>query len=267
MLTLMPSSDVGAFLRWLHQDAIAGHVRQLGGEEVGSPRSLRWRYHGSMKVVFILFMVCSALVAQTTPASVQATGSATIYVQADQAQLTISVTTQGTTAQAAGQQNATQTVVVTQAIASLVGANGSIQTVSYSVNPRYGTGTQSSTIVGYSATNTFQVTLTNLTLIGSVIDTANQAGATSVGNLTLGLQNPQPSLQQALTAASKQAASNASAIATGLGRTAGAALSAQQSSAYTPVIAIVGTAAPTTTPVSAGPVSVSATVTVTFQLQ
>jgi uncharacterized protein len=221
----------------------------------------------TIRLALAIGLAAAALFAQTTPASVQATGSATINVQPDQAQLTVSVTTQGTTASAAGQQNATQTVIVTQAVTSLVGASGSIQTVSYSVYPRYGTGTQSSNIVGYSATNSFQVTLTNLTLIGSVIDAANQAGATSVGNLTLGLQNPEPSLQQALAAASKQALANAGAIASGLGRTTGAVLSAQQSSAYTPVVALVGAAPSTTTPVQTGPVSVSATVTVTVQLQ
>jgi hypothetical protein len=210
----------------------------------------------------------AALMAQTTAASVQATGTATIYVQPDQAQLTVSVTTPGATATAAGQQNANVTVAVTQAITSVLGSSGSIQTVSYSVDPRYsnGTATQPSTIVGYSATNTFQVTMTDLTLIGRVIDTANQAGATSVGSLTLGLQNPAPSLQQALAAASKQALANAGAIASGLGGKTGAVISAQQSSAYTPVLAVISAPA-ATTPVQTGPVSVSASVTVTVQLQ
>src|ERR1700691_3326271 len=131
-----------------------------------------------------------ALVAQTTAASVTAAGTATIYVQPDQAQLTVSVTTQGATATAAGQQNANVTVAVTKAITSVLGSSGSIQTVSYSVYPQYGVGPQSSTIVGYSATNSFQVTMTDLTLIGIVIDAANQAGATGVGNLTLGFENP-----------------------------------------------------------------------------
>jgi uncharacterized protein len=210
----------------------------------------------------------AALMGQTTVASVQATGTANIYVQPDQAQLSVSVTTQGPTATAAGQQNANVTVAVTKAITSVLGSSGSLQTVSYSVYPQYGNGAQSSTIVGYSATNSFQVTMTDLTLIGIIIDTANQAGATSVGNLTLGLQNPAPSLQQALAAASKLALANAGAIASGLGRTTGAVISAQQSSAYTPLVAVVSTAAPgTTTPVQTGPVSVSATVTVTVQLQ
>jgi uncharacterized protein YggE len=82
------------------------------------------------------------------------------------------------------------------------------------------------------------------------------------------LQNPSPSLQQALAAASKQALANAGAIASGLGGKTGAVISAQQASAYTPVLAVVGTAAgPAATQVQTGPVSVSATVTVTVQLQ
>jgi uncharacterized protein len=213
-----------------------------------------------------LCLAAAALMAQTTAASVTATGTATIYVQPNQALLTVSVSAQGATATAAGQQNANVTVAVTTAVLNVVGSSGSIQTVSYSVYPQYGSGAQSSAIVGYSATNSFQVTLTDLTLIGSVIDTANRAGATSVGNLTLGLQNPAPSLQQALAAASKAGLANAGAIASGLGRSTGSVVSALQSSAVTPILAAVSTVAPAT-PVQTGPVSVSATVTVTVLLQ
>jgi uncharacterized protein YggE len=221
---------------------------------------------GTIQLALSLLLLAASLTAQTTAASVTATGTAAIYVQPDQVQLTVSITTQGTTATAAGQQNANVTVAVTKAVTSVLGSSGSIQTVSYSVYPQYGAGAQSSTIVGYSATNSFQVTMTDLTLIGNIIDAANQAGATGVGNLTLGLQNPAPSLQQALTAASKLGLANAGAIASGLGRTTGSVISAQQSSAVIPLVALVSPVA-STTPVQTGPVSVSATVSVTVQLQ
>src|SRR5580704_1571915 len=111
-----------------------------------------------IRIIELALSVClagPALVAQTTPASVTATGTATIYVQPDQAQLTISVTTQGPTASAAGQQNANVTAAVTKALTSALGSSGSIQTVSYSVYPQYSNGGQSSTIVGYNVTNSF----------------------------------------------------------------------------------------------------------------
>jgi uncharacterized protein YggE len=218
---------------------------------------------------FLLLALALAAPAQTATGSVQAQGSASISVAADQAQLWVSVTTNGTTAQDAGQQNANLTALVTAALQKLIGGSGSIDTVSYTVSPRYsnGTQTQAPTIVGYSATNTQQVTLTDLTLIGRAIDTANQAGATSVGNLTLGLQNPEPALNAALTAAAKQALTHAGAIAAGLGGKIGAVISAQEATTYTPVAVLAGVAGAASTQITPGPVSVSATVTVTAQLQ
>jgi uncharacterized protein len=221
------------------------------------------------RLLLFVFLAVPAL-AQTMPASVQAQGSASINVQPDQAQLTVSIATNGTTAQDAGQQNATLTAAVMSALQKLIGANGTIATSSYTVSPRYsnGTATQPPTIAGYTATITEQLTLNDLTLIGQAIDTANQAGATSVGNLTLGLQNPEPVLETALTAAARQALTHAGAIASGLGGKTGPVISAQQAAAYSPnLVAVLATAPGAATSVQPGPVSVSATVTVTVQLQ
>lgn len=218
---------------------------------------------------YFLFLLLAAIPAPAqTTASVQAQGSASIAVQPDQAQLTITMTTNGATAQDAGQQNANLTTTVISALQKLIGSNGTIATVSYTVYPRYsgGTATQPAAIIGYSASIAEQLTLNDLTLIGQAIDTANQAGATSVSNLTLGLQNPEPSLEAALTAAAKQALTHASAIAAGLGGKIGAVISAQEATTYTPITVLAGVAAASTS-IQAGPVSVSATVTVTAQLQ
>ena len=215
-----------------------------------------------------LFLSGILLAAQTAVPSVQAVGTATISVQPDQAQLTVSVSTEGATADAAGQQNANVSYTLMTALNGVIGSNGTIQTQGYSVYPRYSSGAGPSTIVGYTATNTLQVTLNNLTLIGKVIDTANASGATSIGGLSLTLQNPDPVLQQALAAAAKQAQAHAGSIAAGLGGKAGPVISASQNSTYTPIIvgiAAGGAAASTT--VQTGTVSVSATVTATFQLQ
>ncbi len=217
-------------------------------------------------LLFSLAFAASAL-AQTA-GTVTAQGSASISVQPDQAQLTVGITTNGTTAQDAGQQNANATVALLGALQKTIGSNGKIETVSYSVSPRYSTGspTQAPVIVGYSVTNTVQVTLTDLTLIGQVIDAANQAGATNVGNLNLGLQNPEPTLEAALAAAAKQALTHAGSIASGLGGKVGAVVSAQEAATYTPVAVLAGVAS-AGTPILPGPISVSATVTVTAQLQ
>ncbi len=216
----------------------------------------------------LLLLHASIALAQTAAGTVQATGNASIAVPPDQAQLAVSVSTEGATADAAGQQNANTSFTLMTALTALIGSNGTVQTLSYSVNPRYSasTSTQASTIVGYTATNSLQITLNNLTLIGKTIDTANQSGATSVGGLTLGLQNSEPVMLQALMAAAKQAQTRAASIASGLGARIGALVSASQSSSYIPVVVGIAGAAASTN-IQAGPVSVSATVTATFQLQ
>jgi uncharacterized protein len=211
-------------------------------------------------------LAAATLSAQSAPGTVQASGSATLSVNPDMVRLDISVITQGTTAQQAAQQNATQTTAVINALKQVLGGSGSVQTVSYSVNPRYNNSPgQNDVIVGYTVTNSVRVTSNDLTLPGSLIDTANQAGASNVGGLAFGLQNSDPYIQQALTAAAKQAQANAAAIAAGLGGKTGAVISAQESSSYSPIVT-PGIAAGVQTPVLTGTVSVSATVTVTVQL-
>ena len=219
----------------------------------------------------IIFTAAAVILpAQTaTPGTVQATGTATLSVNPDEASLDISVITQGATAQQAAQLNASQTTTVINALKQLLSVHGSIQTVAYSVYPRYSTQPgQSNVIVGYTASNTVRATTSDLTLPGPIIDTANQAGASTVGNLTFDLQNPEPYKQQALSAAAKQAQAHAAAIAAGLSAKTGSVVSAQESSTTTiPIYAgTAGAVAGTPTPVQSGPVNVSATVTITVQL-
>jgi uncharacterized protein len=218
---------------------------------------------------FILTLGTAALVAQTPPIrTVQANGSATLYANPDQAQLEAGVVTNAATAQDSAQQNATLTTAVLQAIKAVLGATGTVQTVSYNVSPRYSTSPgQTQTIVGYITMNTVRVTTTDLSILGRLIDAANQAGANNVGNLGFGLQDPEPKVQQALALATKQAMGHANAIAAGLGTTIGPVISAQQGSAYSPVVLSGAATGAVTTPVQTGTVSVFASVSLTAALQ
>lgn len=221
------------------------------------------------RFAFLLFLAAAApLPAQTqTAGTIQATGNASLSVNPDQASIDVSVITQGATAQQAAQQNATQANTVIGALKQVLGSSGTIQTVSYSVYPTYSsTPGQSSQIVGYTVSNTVRATTTDLTLPGPLIDAANQAGAGSVGNLSFSLQNPEPYEEQALTAAAKQAQAHAAAIAAGLGVKAGGIVSAQEGSQTIPIVMPTTAAAAGSTPIQSGPVTVSATVTITVQL-
>ena len=220
---------------------------------------------------FLFLLIClplsaGALLAQASSGAIQAVGSATISVNPDQAQLDVGLVTQGATAQDAGQQNASLVTTMLNALNGVLGSSGTIQTISYSLSPRYSTTQgQPSVIIGYTASNTVEVTTTDLSLIGRLIDAANQAGANSVGNLNFGLQNPEPIEEQALGQASKQAQAHANAIAAGLGAKTGVVLSAQEGATVTPAVAGVSATA-TTTPIQTGKVTVTASVTISVQL-
>jgi uncharacterized protein YggE len=225
-----------------------------------------------LRTCLVLFAVCLSAFAQSQPAnSIQASGSATISgITPDQVQLTVGVITFAKAAQDAASQNATQTNSVIDAIQQKIGTNGTVHTIGYSLSPQYAGGTANSppTISGYTASNTVQVIITgtaNLNMVGPVIDAANAAGANNISGPSYSLQNSDPYVQQALTAASKQALSHAAAIAAGLGGKLGAVISAQEGASVTPIVGL-GAGAASGTPIQTGTVSVSATVTVTAAL-
>jgi uncharacterized protein len=216
--------------------------------------------------VFLLSLSLVAM-AQTTR-TIQATGTATLLVNPDQASLDVGVATTAATAQDSASQNATQTTAVISAVKAVLNGAGTVQTQNYSVTPRYGN--NGSAITGYVTSNTLRVVTTDLSLLGRLIDAANAAGANTVGSLGFGLQDPDPSVQQALANATKQAMAHANAIAGGLGGKVGPVVSAMESGSYSPIIPGVFSgngAAATVTPVQTGTVSVYANVTLIMQLQ
>ena len=225
----------------------------------------------TLSLLLALSVAGTAALAQTAAAgSIQATGTASLNVQPDQVQLSVSVVTQADTAAQAGQQNAAQTNAMIASLNQVLGKSGTLQTSGYSIYPRYSSVPgQASTIAGYTAQNTLLVTAYDLTLAGPLIDTANtrhQSGASSVSGLTFGLQDSEPARLQALTQAGKIAQSHAAAIAAGLGAKAGPVLSAVEGGSGTIAPVLSGVGASSSTPVISGTVTVSATVTITVQL-
>lgn len=72
-------------------------------------------------------------------------------------------------------------------------------------------------IVAYRASNTVQVEVTNLTLVGKVIDAGTTAGANRIEGLNFDLQDDLPARMRALQQAVAEARTKANAMATALG--------------------------------------------------
>jgi hypothetical protein len=217
-----------------------------------------------IRLFALIPLVAWSLAAQTAAnGTIQATGNASIGVNPDQAQLTVGVQTQAASAQVAADANAAKTSAVIEALKTLLGSTGTLQTVAYSVYPTYSSLGQ--TITGYTVSNTLQATTSDLSLPGRLIDAATQAGANSIGGLSFGLKNADPVKQQALAQAAKQARAHADAIAAGLGAKTGALLSAQEAASASTIVTGVSAGA-NATPVLTGTVNVTATVTIVVQL-
>jgi uncharacterized protein YggE len=155
--------------------------------------------------------------AQRTP-SIQTVGESVVYANPDRAQIDVGVSTQANESQAAVAQNAQKLEATIARIRTVLGAGADIKTISYSLQPvyRYPQGGEP-VITGYSVTNIVRVTMDDLSRIGTVIDSATQAGANRLHQLQFTIKDPRPLEAQALKEASVKARQKAEAIAGALG--------------------------------------------------
>jgi uncharacterized protein YggE len=217
-------------------------------------------------LTLILAAVCCAPVSAQPVRTIQAVGTATISATPDQVKVDIGVTTTGATAQDASSQNATLMTTVLAAVQQVLGPSADIKTIAFSITPNYKPQTSPPVIVGYSATNTIEVTSADMTSAAKVIDATTQAGATNINSLRFAISNDEAVREQALTAAAKQALAHAQAIAAGLGGHIGNVIAAQEGVTSVPLAANLPTASATPTPIVPGLVTVTANVTISAQL-
>ena len=200
---------------------------------------------------------------------VRASGEGIVSVRPDQVKVRLSVTTNANTAAEAADLNASETTKVMGALRQALGANTEIRTTGYSLGQRYNPDLRRND--GFTATNSIEVTVNDLSMAGRAIDTAAGAGATTIGGIQFTLKDSAPARAQALRLATMQAKANAEAIASGLGKSLGTVMVAQEGSSVTvsPIdirtTAGVGAAVPT--PVEAGNVDVRAYVAVEAEMQ
>ena len=223
-----------------------------------------------MLILFTCLSFRSAAQIATRP-FVRATGQASVFAPPDQVKVDASVVTQGSTAQEAASRNADQVDVVLAALRKLLGSGADIKTINYAVVPnyKYPTGGGTPTLTGYTASVTVEVTLGAVSMTGPVIDTATQAGATSIGGLRFSLKDPEPQRLQALRLATLQAKSHAEAMASGLGGKVGAVISLEEGAAafrLQPLGVSASAAAGTPTPVEPGLIEVQASVVLQAEL-
>jgi uncharacterized protein YggE len=205
--------------------------------------------------------------------SISVTGEAKVTVKPDQALIDIGVLTQAETAQAAAALNAKQLDAVLAELRKLLGQSANIKTISYSLSRyyRYPKEGGKPEISGYTATNIVQVTTSDLTEVGKVIDAATQSGANQIQHLQFTLKDEQAIQLRALREATAEAQAKAEVLAQSLGAKILRVISAGESGSRVQpnrdfVLSGHAGSAQAPTPVEPGTIEVRATVRLTVEI-
>jgi len=225
--------------------------------------------------------VPNAAVAQTAPAeqsqgtmlSVSADGSS--EARPDLATLSLGVTTEGQTAQAALQENSRRMAALTQALRRAGVAERDIQTSNVSVYPQqqYREG-QEPLITGYQANNTVTAKVRNINNTGRVIDAAVAAGGNTINGVTFSHADPEAQLDIARRDAIGEARRRADLYANALGMRVHRVVAVSEGGGYSPPIPYpmaarmdaVSPASPPP-PIAPGEIETRVSVGVTFELR
>lgn len=141
-----------------------------------------------------------------------------VKVSPDRANIRISVQTKATTAAAAASENAVRQKAVIDALRALGLRADQISTVGYNVMPeqRYEPNREP-VVVGYNVTNTISVEVTDLSMVGRVIDTSISRGANMITSLNFYASNTEEARREAIAMAIQRARLDADAVARAAG--------------------------------------------------
>jgi uncharacterized protein YggE len=144
------------------------------------------------------------------------TGNGLILADPDEATVRLGVTKQARTA-AEAQAQANEVI---QPLLSRIDALGidrkNVQTSRLMLNPVYSSQPGAQTIVGYRATSTLSIRLTDFTLIGKVIDASIAVGGNTLEGVSFGLRDDMSARLEALKQAAQEAKAEALAAALGV---------------------------------------------------
>jgi uncharacterized protein YggE len=207
----------------------------------------------------------AAVGADSPPAGITVNGTGTVRAVPDQATFSFGVESQAASAEAAVAANNTAVQAVIDAIKGAGIPASDIQTQQVSVSPRYSEDGQK--IVGYSASNTVNVTIRDLAKVSAVVTAATNAGANQVYGPNLTVSESSALYQQALAKALDDARAKASALAKAAGLSLGRVTNIVEGASVTPLPATDAAAAGDKgVPIEPGQQEIQATITVTYAI-
>lgn len=201
-----------------------------------------------------------------------------IYVIPDIATVNITVSNEGNESKdipAIISENAEKMNAIINAIKTLGIDEKDIKTTNYDLSPQYNwTKDQGNIFIGYRITNTILVKIRDFKKIGDVLTKANNNGASSIGNISFTIEDPEKVTQEARDKAIQQAKEKAKNIAKSAGIRLGKLLAIQEGSSngvypmYEKASGLGGAnAAPVAPEIQPGQNEVSVTVSLTYRIK
>jgi uncharacterized protein YggE len=180
----------------------------------------------------LLSAALPARAAGNEPASIRVNGEGSVSLAPDTALLSLTVTREAGTAREAVDASSQAMSALHKAMAKAGIEQRDLQTGAFSIQPRYqpqprrsGDEPAPPHIAGYTARNTLNVRVRDLTRVGSVLDTAVALGVNEGGQIVFTNEDPAPALEQARIAAVKDALNKARTLASAAGVRCGQILS------------------------------------------
>lgn len=200
------------------------------------------------------------------------TGSGEAAATPDIAYLNLGVEAEGPTAAEALKKNSAQMDATIKSLRDAGVEKKDIQTSGLYVGAKYDYSRDSSPprIIGYQANNTVSVKLRNLDKAGAVIDKAVGVGANRLDSISFGVANPKPLMDSARKAAVADARDRAALYAEAAGVKVGKVLQISDGYAAAPgpvPVARMAMAEAKAVPIEVGETSLSASVTIIFEIE
>ncbi len=219
----------------------------------------------------------AALADQAPPRTLTMSGQGTAVAAPDQAQFSTGVVTQGGTAALALAANSKAMKAVFATLKRLSIPDKDIQTSNFSLSPQYQVCKPGAAcpqrIAGYEVSNTVNVTVEDFDKTGAVLDALVSSGSNRIDNIGFSIRDTSALLKKAREVAVKDAILRAQTYAKAAGVSLGRILSLQESGGlYQPrpmfkAMAMMAGPDASPPPIAGGEQSVSAEVTITWEIQ
>ena len=221
-----------------------------------------------------LSLLLTPALADTTaaPRLITVSGTGEVKAAPDRAELSSGVVTRAATAASALAANARAMNAVFEALKRAGIAEKNIQTSNFQVSPQYSDAKPGAAprIVGYEVSDTVSVTVDGLDRLGPTIDALVAAGSNQIEGPEFSIADPKPLLAKAREEAVKDATARAEAYARAAGVVLGPIASINEggvSSTIQPMrMRGMMAAADKATPVAAGEQSVTANVSISWEI-